>query len=123
MPAGSCALSASWGETMSKAGSRIMLSDESTSDSPRALIYRQLDRLFVARIMGQGGGEALEALRAMLNDLKDKEWYVDMKRIREENGDVFWSIVAAVIGLLNRNNIGLRTPRRVEPGKEFLEAV
>lgn len=103
-----------------------MLLGQELPQTPRALIYAQIDRVLIARAKGQGGGETLKGLMTMLAPWKDSDWYADLRSITESEplqDELIWSILEAVVRMLHRHDLWAKAPERVESGKELAQAI
>jgi len=114
---------------MERATSKMTV-DTKLPESPRQLIYAQLDRLLLARAEGKGGAETLSGIMSLIVPYKDEDWYDDMRQMASlaeshpnDERVLLWHIVEAIIRLLDRNNLWVNVPRAVEPGEELTQAV
>lgn len=103
------------------------ISTHELPQTPKALVYAQMDRVLIARAKGQGAMETLKGLTSMLGEWKDAEWYADMRAIAEKDSplqdELVWSIVEATVRLLARHGLWPRSPEPIESGTELAQAV
>jgi len=104
----------------------LMLADAPVTD-PRTLIYDQVRRVLVARSSGQGAGEAMSGLLALVQPLKDKAYYERLGDVpaqtKKDPDGILWYTFEAVIELLSRKRLWTIPPRAVPEGEEFTEAL
>lgn len=97
---------------------------ESTYFSPLEIIYRQIDRLLMARQSGYGASECLRGLMTIVEPYKDAEYENEMESIRD-NGNtesMVWNVLESIICLLHRKGMWPAIRKAVNVGEEFLHA-
>lgn len=91
-------------------------------DSPMSLIYKQIDRVLLSRMTGQGAHQAISGLVSLVEPWKDDIWEKDMDSLVAEDIEsaVVWDIVQAVIRLLSRKSLWIPDRQETAYGDEFL---
>ena len=92
-------------------------------DSPPAIIYHQVRRVLSNLDEGKDFGEPMSGLMALMEPLKDNEYYEDLRQTnpKDKAQNTFWITFTAIIKLLARKHLWIEPPRSVEIGDEFAQ--
>src|SRR3972149_5911703 len=91
---------------------------------PREILYAQVMRVLDSRANGHGAVEAMSGLQTIIDPLKDRTYYEELRYLANSNDSdrLLWQTLECVIRLLYRRGLWPAS-HPIVPGEEFLSGV